>query len=191
MEEFNSQKFMLNSVNILLQTIGELPIEDEADIDAILESRLARNVLLEAKQAVLSEGWDINTDKNYQLHPDENGYIQVPTNILDIRIDDTNIVVRDWQLYDKDSASRKFTTSQSATIIWNLDFNTLPYVFRNYITIMASRIFQGRLVGDKSVYSFTQDDEKLALLTLKRSEGFNGQYNMLNGDFGTSYTILG
>ena len=191
MEEFNSQKFMLNSVNILLQTIGELPIEDEADIDAILEARLARNVLIEAKQSVLSDGWDINTDTEYQLHPDENDNIIVPANILDIRIDDTAIVVRDWQLYNKETASRKFTTSQSATIIWNLDFNTLPYPFRNYITIVASRMFQGRLIGDKTVYSFTQEDEQLALLTLKRSEGFTGQYNMLNGDFGSSMNILG
>ena len=72
MNEFDSQKFMLNSVNILLQTIGELPIEDEADIDAILEARIARDVIIEAKQNVLSEGWDLNTDTDYPLYPDEN-----------------------------------------------------------------------------------------------------------------------
>lgn len=191
MEEFNSQKFMLNSVNILMQTIGELPIEDEADIDAILETRLARDTILEAKQNVLSEGWDLNTDSSYPLYPDENGYIVVPANILDISIPDTNIVVRDWQLYNKDTNSRKFTTSVTATIKWNLDFNSLPYVFRNYITIVASRLFQGRLIGDKQAYSFTQNDEQQALLRLKQSEGFTGQYNMLSSDFGTNFNLLG
>ena len=191
MNEFDSQKFMLNSVNILLQTIGELPIEDEADIDAILEARIARDVIIEAKQNVLSEGWDLNTDTDYPLYPDENNYIVVPTNILDLSIPDTAIVVRDWQLFNKETSSRKFTTSVSATIRWNLDFNSLPYVFRNYITIMASRLFQGRLIGDKQAYAFTQNDEQQALLRVKQSEGFTGQYNMLSSDYGTSFNVLG
>ena len=191
MNEFDSQKFMLNSVNILLQTIGELPIEDEADIDAILEARIARDVIIEAKQNVLSEGWDLNTDTDYPLYPDENNYIVIPTNILDLSIPDTAIVVRDWQLFNKETSSRKFTTSVSATIRWNLDFNSLPYVFRNYITIMASRLFQGRLIGDKQAYAFTQNDEQQALLRVKQSEGFTGQYNMLSSDYGTSFNILG
>ena len=191
MNEFDSQKFMLNSVNILLQTIGELPIEDEADIDAILEARIARDVIIEAKQNVLSEGWDLNTDTDYPLYPDENNYIVIPTNILDLSIPDTAIVVRDWQLFNKETSSRKFTTSVSATIRWNLDFNSLPYVFRNYITIMASRLFQGRLIGDKQAYSFTQNDEQQALLRVKQSEGFTGQYNMLSSDYGTSFNVLG
>jgi hypothetical protein len=191
MNEFDSQKFMLNSVNILLQTIGELPIEDEADIDAILEARIARDVIIEAKQNVLSEGWDLNTDTDYPLYPDENNYIVIPTNILDLSIPDTAIVVRDWQLFNKETSSRKFTTSVSATIRWNLDFNSLPYVFRNYITIMASRLFQGRLIGDKQAYAFTQNDEQQALLRVKQSEGFTGQYNMLSSDYGTSFNVLG
>lgn len=191
MNEFDSQKFMLNSVNILLQTIGELPIEDEADIDAILEARIARDVIIEAKQNVLSEGWDLNTDTDYPLYPDENNYIVIPTNILDLSIPDTAIVVRDWQLFNKETSSRKFTTSVNATIRWNLDFNSLPYVFRNYITIMASRLFQGRLIGDKQAYAFTQNDEQQALLRVKQSEGFTGQYNMLSSDYGTSFNILG
>ena len=191
MNEFDSQKFMLNSVNILLQTIGELPIEDEEDIDAILEARIARDVIIEAKQNVLSEGWDLNTDTDYPLYPDENNYIVIPTNILDLSIPDTAIVVRDWQLFNKETSSRKFTTSVSATIRWNLDFNSLPYVFRNYITIMASRLFQGRLIGDKQAYAFTQNDEQQALLRVKQSEGFTGQYNMLSSDYGTSFNVLG
>ena len=191
MEEFNSQKFLLNSVNILLQTIGELPIEDEQDIDAILESRLARDVILETKMNVLSSGWDINTDTNYPLYPDENGYINVPVNALDVTINDSDIIIRDWQLYDKTNKSRKFTSVQNCTIKWNLDFNSLPHPFRSYITIVASRVFQGRLISDRTVYSFTEKDEQLALINIKRSEGFTGQYNMLSGNFGTSLNILG
>ena len=190
MEEFNSQKFMLNSVNILLQAIGELPIEDESDIDAIVEARIARDCIIEAKMAVLSMGWDINTDKDYSLLTDEEGFISVPPNALDIQIPNTNIIVRDWQLYDKDSKTRKFTNGVTATIKWNLDFNTLPHSFRHYITIRASKIFQGRLIGDKTMYSYTQQDEQMALLLLKKSDGFTGEYNMLNGTFGTSFNIL-
>lgn len=191
-EEFDSQKFLLNSVNILLQTIGELPIEDVSDVDAIIEARIARDTLLETKMAVLSFGWDLNTDEEYELHTDENGYINVSTAMLDINVPDSSIVIRDWQLYDKETKSRKFTSSVTATIKWNLNFNSLPFAFRNYITIMASRIFQGRLIGDKTVYSFTQADEQKAFLLLKRTDGFTGQYNMLStGNFGTSMNILG
>lgn len=192
MEEFNSQKFILNSVNILLQSIGELPIESVEDIDAIIEARIARDAIIESKMFVLSSGWNINTDSDYELHTDENGYINVPVNALDVRIDgNPNIIVRDGLLYDKSTKTRKFTDSVSARIIWNLDFNTLPHPFRHYITVLASRIFQGRLMSDKTVYSFSQEDEQKALLLLRRSEGFTGQYNMLNSTFGRTLNILG
>ena len=191
-KENTTQHLLAAAVNRLLLSIGELPIEDVSDIDAIIEARLARDALLETKMAVLSIGWDINTDDDYELHTDENGYITVSTAMLDVNVPDSSIVIRDWQLYDKEKKSRKFTSSVTATIKWNLDFNSLPHAFRHYITIMASRIFQGRLIGDKTVYSFTQADEQKALLLLKRTDGFTGQYNMLStGNFGTSINVLG
>jgi hypothetical protein len=190
MEEYNSQLFLLSSVNIILESIGELPLENEEDVDAILEARIARSSLIEAKLEVLSMGWDINTDDGYTFYPDTNGFISIPTTVLDIRSGD-NIVVRDWQLYDKANFTRKFTEPVQCDVKWNLDFNSLPHPIRYYITIKAARRMQGRNIGDSNAYSFTQQDEQSALIAARNSEGYTGQYNVLSGDFSAQFNILG
>ena len=187
--EFNSQHFIAASVNILLQTIGELPIETLEDIDNVLEAKIAQDVILEAKMLILAKGWDVNTDTNYVFSPDTDGYINVPVNVLDIR-SGTDIVMREWKLYDKSTRSRKFDAPVECDVKWNLDFNTLPHSLRYYITIYAARVFQARQISDTNMYRFTQEDEQKALIAVKQSNGFTGQYNMLSGSHASNFSVL-
>lgn len=187
--EFNSQHFIAGAVNILLQSIGELPIETLEDIDNVLEAKIAKDVLIESKNTILSMGWNINTDSDYTLYPDSNGKIIIPPHVLDIKSGST-ITVRDWMLYDKDNKTRIFTSPVSCDIIWNQEFNSLPHAIRYYITIFASRVFQARQISDQFMYKFTQEDENRALIAAKHSNGFTSEFNILNSSYAGNFTVL-
>ena len=189
-EQYDSQHFLVDSINILLETIGELPISTLEDIDSVLEADLASEAIIEAKRFILSDGWDINTDDDYEFVPDTEGYINIPPHVLDINVLGQNIVIRDWKLYDKDNQTRVFEEPVACQVVWNLDFETLPHPMRYYITVMAARRFQARFISDTNMYRFTQEDEKMAMIQAKKSDGFTKEYNMLNSGYATGFKVL-
>ena len=187
--ENDSSKFLLSSVNVLLQAINQLAISDDVDLANILEAQKAQSTLEEVKKAVLSSGWDFNTDEEWELIPDSNGYISVPYNVLDITSTDGDVIMRDWRMYSKSNRSPIFDSSVTCKIIWDMDFNSLSHPIRHYITIRASRIFQMREIGDKVIYTYTEDDEHQAYISARRSDGRTGQYNMLTSEYGILHDV--
>jgi hypothetical protein len=179
-DEWDSSKLLLTAINILLQTINELPIETDTDLTNSTVGQLAEMTLLEVKKAVLAQGWSFNTDNGYPLPPDTSGIIVVPYNILDIVASNgKNYTMRDWKLYDKDNYTFIFTESVPCDITWDMDFNSLTHPLRHYITIRSARIFQARTIGDQVAYSYTVKDEEDAYLSAQESESRTGRYNML------------
>lgn len=187
----DSEKFLLTSVNILLQCINENAVNDDVELADIIEAQKAVSVLEEVKKSVLSQGWDFNTDDAWVFAPDSNGYINIPANILDLGTDDSDIIMRDWRLYSKKNMSAKFDNAVTCKVVWDMDFNSLSHAIRHYITIRASRIFQYRLIGDEAQYKFSEEDEHHAYLSARRSEGRTANYNMLNGTYGQRFTRIG
>jgi len=188
--QYDSSKFFLASVNIMLQMINELPISDDTELAEILEAQLAASVLIETKKEVLSEGWDINTDEAYEFPQDASGFISIPANVLDISSSDANIIMRNWQLYNKSDQTSVFDEPQTMRVYWDLDFNTLTHPIRNFITIRAARKFQARTVMDTSVYGYSQQDEEDAHIIARRSEGNTARYNMLDSEYGQDNYVL-
>lgn len=190
MNEFDSEKNLLNAVNILLQTINELPIESEDDYNFVLEARMARDTIIEVKRSVLAEKWDFNSDTNYVLPLDSDGMIPVPANMLDITADNGDVISRNWRLYSKSRQSHIFTEEVSADIVWDMDFNSLTHPLRHYITIRAARIFANRTIGDEKSNAYTAVDEEDARLSARRSESRTGRYNMLTtGTYGLNNRV--
>jgi hypothetical protein len=189
-QQNDSSKFFLYAVNVMLQMINELPISDDTELAEILEAQLASSVLIETKKEVLASGWDLNTEDEYIFPQDSNGFISVPSNVLDITDADGDIIMKDWRLYSKSEQSAIFTEPQSMSVIWDVDFNSLTHPLRNFITIRAARKFQARTVMDTSVYGYSERDEQEAYTAARRSESFTGKYNMLtSGTFGSTYKV--
>ena len=189
-QQYDSSKFFLYSVNVLLQMINQLPVNDDVELAEVLEAQLASSVLIETKKEVLAAGWDFNRDVNYAFPPDISGYISIPANVLDIVDTTGDIIMRDWRLYSKSNQTALFTDAVSVDVLWDMEFNNLTHPLRNYITTRAARKFQARTVMDTSVYSYSQADEDDAYLAARRSESFTGKYNMLSsGDFGATYKV--
>jgi len=189
LDENDSSKLLLTAINILLQTINELPIESTTDLTNSTTGQLAEVTINEVKMAVLAQGWHFNTDFGYPLPPNTNGYIAIPYNILDIVASNgKNYVMRDWKLWDKDNMTFNFTDAVPCDIVWNMDFNSLTHPLRHYITIRASRIFQSRTIGDQVAYAYTVKDEDDAYLSAKVSDGRTGQYNIIESNaYGALY----
>ena len=186
-KQYDSSKFFLTGINTLLQLINEPPIETEEDVAELLEAQIASDVIIETKKEVLAEGWDFNTDDGYSFPIDQNGFIPVGANVLDISATDGDIIMRDWRLYSKSAQSAKFEESQKMDVIWDMDFNSLTHPIRNYITIRAALKFQARQIMDVNLYSYTQRDAEEAFLVARRSEGKTGRYNMLSsGQYGSN-----
>lgn len=189
-EVIETDKLLLDAVNILLQTINELPIESEEDYDVVMEARMAKNTLIETKRDVLSERWKFNVDTNYLLPLDSENHIPVPANILDLQdaIGD-DLVVRNGLLYSKKNQSHYFEEEQRVNITWDVDFNTLPHAIRKYVTIRAARIFVARTIGDQAAVTYTAVEEQNALVAARRSEGYVGKYNMFKSGYGVNNRV--
>jgi len=195
-EPIYQEKLLLEAVNILLQSIGQFPIETEADFDVLEEARLAKQTLIETKRAVLSEGWDFNTDDAWEFVPSEPAYslgggfeIPVPTNVLDITAERGDVIIRDWKLYSRKNQSFMFTETVKCKVIWDMDFDTLSHPLRHYVTIRASRLFAARTIGDKNAVAYSIADEEDAYLSCRRSEGRTGRYNMFNSLYGVNNRV--
>lgn len=189
--ETDTSKLLLHSVNVLLQLIGEAPIETEEDISNVLEAQIAYDVIIEAKKEVLSDEWDINYDESYSFPVDSNGYIPIPYNVLEINSTDGDLLIRNWQLYSKSSQSIRFDEAQSVNVVWDVLFNSLPHAIRNYITIKAGRKFQARQIMDTAVYAYTKDDEEEAEIIARRSNGRTIKPNMYDSGYGYTYLVDG
>lgn len=182
-DEHDSSKLLLASINILLQTINELPIDSTDDLANSTTAQLAEMTINEVKKEVLSQGWHFNTDKNYPFPPDTMGAISIPYNVLDIVASGgKNYIMRDWKLYNKDTFSFIFDEAVECDVVWDMDFNTITHPIRRYITIKAARIFQARTIGDQAAYAYTSQDESDALTDARHSEGRTGRYNMLESE---------
>jgi len=190
LDPFNQETLLLDGVNILLETINQLPIEDEAGYQFVLEARQARSKIIEVTRAVLSEGWDFNRDTNWIFPLDPEGKIPVPANVLDVTANRGDVVSRNWLLYSKSDQSHIFTEEVPCDVVWYFDFETLTHPLRHYITIRAARIFAARTIGDTNAIKFNEVDEEDARLAARRSESRTGQYNMLtSGSYGVDVRV--
>lgn len=179
-------KAKLEAINVLLDTINDLPITSEEDIGSIPEAQKAEAILEEVKRDVLAMGWSFNTDENYPFAPSQEGYISIPENVLDIVSLESNIIMRDWRLYDRTRHTATFDRKVSCTVLWDIKFNSLTYPMRNYITIRASRVFQERMFGSVEESRLTEDDEQKALVSALRSDQRTQRFNMLDSEFGNN-----
>lgn len=176
----------LEAVNTLLDIIGESPVSTLEDT-GLADVAKARRTLKETSREVQSRGWHFNTEENYSLPRDDSNQIIVPLNTL--RVDTTkefyqyDVVQRGKRLYDRKNHTYSFDKTLKVNLIVFLDFEELPEAARNYITIRAARKFNDRELTDQATHVYSQDDEDIALATLKEAEGDTGDYNMFNGSY--------
>ena len=166
----------LEAVNILLAAINEAPAATLND-SGIPYLAAAYACLTEISRSVQTVGWHFNTEDDYPLVLDSNGFLPLPSDTLKVVADDRDHVQRGAFLYDKANHTKVFAKPQSVTIVRLLPWDDLPQAARNYITIRAARIFQTRELGSESQFRFSEYDEQVALKVIQEAEAETGQYN--------------
>ena len=173
----------LEAINVMLATSTQSPIST-LDDNQITDASLARNTLRATLVEVQSQGLSFNTESNYTISPDQNGYIILPRNTLKVDTDgsdaSTNAVQRGTKLYNKDDHTFIWKAPVSLEIVFGFSFEELPPVVANYCMIRAARKYQDQYFGDAQVHSYTANDELWAQSALLEAEIESSDPNMLN-----------
>jgi len=182
----------LDAVNQMLGHIGESPVNSIASsVTLPITASTAHNVLEEVSREVQSEGWFFNYEKNVELTP-VNSAITVGEDILELDpVDKTvDIVQRGTSLYDRKNNTTTITDTIKVNLIRLLDWTSLPEQARRYITLRASRVFQGRMVGSRELEALIARDEFQARSRLLESDGSNSDKTIFdNYDTGSRVGI--
>ena len=160
----------LESVNQMLGHIGEAPINSLADTAALpISASTALNVLREVAKEVQTEEWHFNTITDYEPILEADGKLRLPDNTLFVDgVKSTDDVVqRGLYLYNRKDRTSIFTSTIKVDLTTQLDWDDLPEPARRYITLRASRIFQGRLVGSRELEALIAVDEVQARARLQ------------------------
>lgn len=172
-------KRLLQAVNKMLNSINEDNVETDLELAEHLQGQLALETLERNKRNVLSEGWDFNTDDNWEFSPDQSGSIGIPQNVLDVASYDRRYMMRDWRMYDKLDKTYNIGKIVPCRVIWELDFDDLTHPIARYITAMATREFQMTIIGDTTVDTKIAEEENKAKIVLAESEDLTAQHNIL------------
>lgn len=175
----------LDAVNEMLMSIGQAPVST-LEVSGIQDVNIAKAELLKVSRRAQSQGWNFNTDNNYELYPDIDGYIAVPSGVLKIDAEDKarNLVVRRREdvglfLYDRDENSFIFEDEKvECKIVWGFEFEDMPETARAYIATSAGRKFQSRVIGSQVLDRFQESDEFRAYVLLQRDERGSRDTNM-------------
>ena len=189
-----SRTTQLETVNILLSSIGERPVSSRNS--GLVDAEMAETILNSVDRDTQGMGWWFNRDIARKFLPDATtGEVELPYNTL--KADFVNqsvikdLVMRGFKVWDAKNHTFDIKNDYDAVyvdLITQLDFNDLPEVAKRYIGLKAARIFQDRTVGDTELHGFQQDDEFIALSELKDAEGENGEHNIFQA-YGT-YSII-
>ena len=158
------------------------------------EVAIAQSTLLQVCREVQAEGWKFNTETEYPITLDTNDQCIVPNNVLQIDINhfkhlnDYDVIRKDdngvTKLYDLIKHQFEFeNTSEDklyCDIIWMIDFENIPQVFKDYITIRASRIASNRMVNNPQAAELIANDEALARALVLEYDTNQGDYNIFN-----------
>lgn len=171
----------LEAVNYLLLSVGETPVNtlesDATDPIAIL----AHRTLHQISRQVQATGLHCNSEYNYSLLRDSNGFLYVPSDTLKADATDptVDVVLRGRRLYNRTTHSYTFDKDLKVDLVLFLPFEELPQVVRDYITVRAVRVFQSKVLGSDTLHTFSLQDEAEARMMMVQEEVDSGDYNIL------------
>lgn len=168
----------LEAVNSLLRFIGEQPVS-ALDDSQVSSSYIAQRIIHDISRQVQTVGWWFNTEQEYELAIDNDGYINVPTNVLKIDPSDTsyNYVLRGTRLYNKVDHTYVFTENVEVDLVFFLPFEELPQTARHYVMTKALKEFQISVLGSELLYQVSAQEEALAYQALKTEDIENEDAN--------------
>tara|TARA_A100000172_G_scaffold53519_2_gene33952 strand:+ start:4448 stop:5110 length:663 start_codon:yes stop_codon:yes gene_type:complete len=179
---------LLDAVNILLENIGEQPI-NSLETEQISDARIAERTILEFHKEGQTKGWSWNTEYEYPFQKDSiTEEVTVSANILQFALDPYlyagRYQLRGQKIYDLQERRYKMETIVNeikADVVWLLSWDTVPEPYNRWVTIRAARVFSARVLGSDALFKYTTQDENDALVVLERMEQQQEAPNLLTG----------
>ncbi|MGW8177187.1 MAG: hypothetical protein ACWGQW_00100 [bacterium] len=185
----------LEAVNAVLALIGESPINSLSD--EFVDAQIASNYIDQESRRVQLQNWSFNTDYEWTLTPDGNGYLIVPAGAMKVVVEGyPEFVMRvdpgdtQTKLYDRNNNTFVFTESKDVTITWAFEFESLPEALRQWLMIRAGRRFSDQTEGDPPLHTYSQQDELTAWAAFLNFEASVAKYNVIR-DSPTVYKVMG
>ena len=180
-------KTKIEMINTCLLTIGEVPLDEYTDVDKLqlgTDAETAKRIVEATMIEVQSRGWYFNTDYNFTLTPDINGFITVPPNTMRLDFGNSSdrhqYTLRDNSVYDFSKKTFEITKPLEADITWLVDYDILPAEAFQYISLRAARKFQQKVIGATETDAFAVRDETEAYLELQRRQLQYQDFTMRN-----------
>lgn len=179
---------LLDAVNVLLENIGEQPV-NTLENQQIVDARVAERTLLEFHKDGQVKGWSWNTEYDYEFLKDAaTNKIRVPENVVRFSMDPYayagRFQLRGQYVYDREKRTSVLGADiphLHADVIWLLPWDEAPEAYNRWTTIRSARVFANRVLGSDSLYRYTAQDEQDAKATLERMEQQVEQSNILTG----------
>ena len=180
----------LDAVNSILMSVGETPVNTLTVQRP--EVAIAQKTLRQVCREIQAEGWSYNTENQYPIDLDTNNQCIIPNNVLQLDLNifehgkDYDVVRRSdngvMKVYDKKNHTFTFENCSKLyfDIIWMLDFEDLPQVFKDYITTRASRIASNRMVNSQPSAKLLEADEAAARAAAVRYEMQQSDHNIFS-----------
>tara|TARA_R100000781_G_scaffold110636_1_gene76212 strand:- start:2077 stop:2739 length:663 start_codon:yes stop_codon:yes gene_type:complete len=179
---------LLDAVNILLENIGEQPV-NTLENQQIQDARFAERVLLEFHKEGQVKGWSWNSEHCYPFSKDSStGEVSIPSNVVQFALDPyvyaNRYVLRGQRLYDTTNRTyvmESTVTKIEADVIWLMPWDETPEAYNRWTTIRSARVFSARVLGTDASFRYTAADERDAQTVLERMEQQQEQPNILTG----------
>jgi hypothetical protein len=178
----------LEAVNEMLMSIGQAPVSTLA-VSGIRDVNIAKARLESMARRVQSQGWNFNTDEDYDLNPDIDGVIAVPSGALKVdgqlATDDFTVrrhPTKGMAIYNKTERTFIFTAPIKVKVVWGFAFADLPETARCYIATAAGRRFQSKVIGSQILDRYEEEDEAKAWFNLQREERASRDTNLFRSN---------
>jgi len=183
----NTRTTKIESVNTMLSTIGESPINTLTGTLPV-DATLAINILDEVNREVQAQGWKFNSSYKVTLTRNTDNKIPIGNDVMHIEF---NHLRENRSSYDPVLRGNFLFNLATESFIWDKNFDDVHIIYlldfediieqaRRYITIRASRIFHDRTLGANALHRFSKEDEFRALSFLKQAEASTADHNIFD-----------
>lgn len=183
----------LEAVNTILGAIGESPINSVTNL-TLGDAAKAYDILTRVSREVQSSGWKFNTDYEYPITPDTDGFINIPLNAASVAVSPIDagmwdLAWRGGKMYDRKNQTFVIGKTVRFNMVTILTFEDMPPTARHYITIRSARIFLDEAMGSSDLNGFKEKDEAQAQAIFAEKEAEDEDYNILYGSWDVFRTI--
>lgn len=170
----------LEAINIVLEAVGEAPIDDI--LDATFEEAIrAQSYINRATKNLQAKGWWFNR-VTVTLTPDGSGYITPPAGYIKLEsvqeYRNGSIQIVGGKLFDRFNNTNIFTSKITATFIIAINFEDMPYYAKDYVAKYAAVQMQEALIGSGEKGGALRNEANVSLAILQQEELALQAYNI-------------